>query len=43
MTVNHIFANLDFTEDFEIRKEVLGELENRIAAAPIDTRNAIQA
>ena len=43
MSIDHIFTNLDFTEDFEIRQEALNELNNRIMAGPIDGRNALSS
>lgn len=41
MTVNHIYTDLEFSLDFEVRSEALEELEARIKTAAVSTRAAL--
>lgn len=41
MSTDHIITDLDFTDDFEIRQQVLRDLEDRITTTSIDIRNAL--
>ena len=43
MSTSHIFTELDFTEDFEIRQGAVAELERRILNAPIDLRQSLES
>jgi DNA helicase-2/ATP-dependent DNA helicase PcrA len=42
-SVNHIYSDLEFSDDFEIRQEALNELEERITQAPVGILAPLQA
>ncbi len=39
----HIYSDIEFPDDFELRQEVLAELSRKINEAPIDTRQALSS
>jgi len=41
--VDHIFADLDFEQDFELRDEVLKQLSRRLEGAPIEIQEPLAA
>ena len=43
VTSAHLFADLDFSEDFAIRDQALDQLKELVSAAPTDLRAALQA
>ncbi len=42
-TVAQIRTDLEFSEDFEVREEALAQLQEKLAAAPLDARAALAA
>ena len=36
--INYVFSDLEFSEDFEVREDLLNDLQQRVDQTPIDTR-----
>lgn len=43
VAVDHIFADIDFEQHFELRNEALKELDRRLDAAPVEIQEPLAA